>query len=86
MDMNKIIVITGASRGIGAATARLAGAAGYAVCVNYRENAEAAARVVADVQAAGAPAFAVAADISVESDVIRLFETVDKTSAGWLGS
>ncbi len=79
MDMSKIVVITGASRGIGAATARLAGAAGYSVCVNYRENAEAAARVVADVQAAGASAFAVAADVSVESDVMRLFETVDQT-------
>ena len=76
--MSKIVVITGASRGIGAATARLAGAAGYSVCVNYRENAEAAARVVADVQAAGASAFAVAADVSVESDVMRLFETVDR--------
>jgi NAD(P)-dependent dehydrogenase (short-subunit alcohol dehydrogenase family) len=79
MDMSKILVITGASRGIGAATARLAGAAGYSLCVNYRENAEAAARVVADVQAAGASAFAVAADVSVESDVMRLFETVDQT-------
>jgi NAD(P)-dependent dehydrogenase (short-subunit alcohol dehydrogenase family) len=76
--MNKVLVITGASRGIGAATARLAGAAGYWVCVNYRQNGEAAARVVADVEAAGARAIAVGADVSVESDVVRLFETSEK--------
>lgn len=77
--MNKVLVITGGSRGIGAATARLAGAAGYSVCLNYRENRAAAERVVADIEAAGARAVAVAADVSVESDVVRLFETADKT-------
>jgi NAD(P)-dependent dehydrogenase (short-subunit alcohol dehydrogenase family) len=76
--VSKVLVITGASRGIGAATARLAGALGYSVCVNYRENREAAARVVADIEAAGARAVAVAADVSVESDVVRLFETADR--------
>jgi NAD(P)-dependent dehydrogenase (short-subunit alcohol dehydrogenase family) len=76
--MSKVIVITGGSRGIGAATARLAGAAGYDVCVNYRENRLAAERVVADVEAAGARAVAVAADVAVESDVVRLFETADR--------
>jgi len=75
--MQKILVITGGSRGIGAATARLAGARGYAVCVNYRHNREAAERVVADVEAAGSRAIAVAADVAVESDVVRLFETAD---------
>lgn len=77
--MNKVLVITGGSRGIGAATARLAGAAGYSVCLNYRQNRAAAERVVADIEAAGARAVAVAADVSVESDVVRLFETADKT-------
>jgi NAD(P)-dependent dehydrogenase (short-subunit alcohol dehydrogenase family) len=76
---SKVLVITGASRGIGAATARLAGAAGYSVCVNYRNNREAALQVVADVEAGGANAIAVGADVSVESEVVRLFETVDKT-------
>jgi NAD(P)-dependent dehydrogenase (short-subunit alcohol dehydrogenase family) len=77
--MTKTLVITGASRGIGAATARLAGGSGYSVCVNYRENAREAARVVADVEAAGGRAIAVQADVSVESDIMRLFDTVDET-------
>ncbi len=77
--MSKILVITGASRGIGAATARLAGSLGYGVCVNYRENREAAGRVVADIETAGGRAVAVAADVSVESEVVRLFETADRT-------
>jgi NAD(P)-dependent dehydrogenase (short-subunit alcohol dehydrogenase family) len=72
-----VLVITGASRGIGAATARLAGAAGSVVCVNYRQNEAAAHRVVADIEAAGGKAIAVGADVSVEADVVRLFETVD---------
>jgi NAD(P)-dependent dehydrogenase (short-subunit alcohol dehydrogenase family) len=76
--MTKGLVITGASRGIGAATARLAGTSGYSVCVNYRENAKEAARVVADIEAAGGRAFAVQADVSVESDIMRLFDIVDK--------
>jgi NAD(P)-dependent dehydrogenase (short-subunit alcohol dehydrogenase family) len=75
--MHQVIVITGASRGIGAATARLAGARGAAVCVNYRTNRAAADEVVAFVRAAGATAVAVAADIGVERDVRRLFDTCD---------
>jgi NAD(P)-dependent dehydrogenase (short-subunit alcohol dehydrogenase family) len=75
--MNGVILITGASRGIGAATARLAGERGYAVAVNYRENRAAAEAVVAAVEAAGARAVAVAADVAVEADVVRLFATVD---------
>jgi NAD(P)-dependent dehydrogenase (short-subunit alcohol dehydrogenase family) len=72
-----IIVITGASRGIGAATARLAGARGYAVCINYLQNREAADAVVADIDRDGGRALAVQADVAVEADVVRLFETVD---------
>ena len=75
--MNKVLLITGASRGIGAATARLAAGRGYAVCVNYRRNRAAAAAVVHDLQAAGARAIAVAADVAVEADVVRLFEACD---------
>jgi NAD(P)-dependent dehydrogenase (short-subunit alcohol dehydrogenase family) len=75
--MSRVVIITGASRGIGAATARLAGAAGYAVCVNYRQNRAEANRVVADIEAAGGNAIAVGGDVSVEADVVRLFETVD---------
>ena len=72
-----ILLVTGGGRGIGAATARLAAARGYDVCVNYRRDEAAAARVVADVEAAGRRAVAVAADVSVEADVVRLFEQCD---------
>jgi NAD(P)-dependent dehydrogenase (short-subunit alcohol dehydrogenase family) len=71
------ILITGASRGIGAATARLAGARGYAVCVNYRRDRDAADRVVRDIEQTGARAIAVAGDVTVESEVVRLFEACD---------
>ena len=76
--MNKVILITGASRGIGAATARLAAARGYAVCVNYLKNRAAADTVVADITAKGGRAIAVAADVSQEPEVLGLFETVDR--------
>jgi NAD(P)-dependent dehydrogenase (short-subunit alcohol dehydrogenase family) len=72
-----IILITGASRGIGAATALLAGTRGYAVCVNYVHNRAAAEAVVDAIVQGGGRAIAVAADVAVEADVIRLFETVD---------
>jgi NAD(P)-dependent dehydrogenase (short-subunit alcohol dehydrogenase family) len=72
-----IALVTGASRGIGAATARLAAERGYAVCVNYRANRQAAEAVVADIVARGGRAAAVQADVSSEADVLRLFETVD---------
>lgn len=75
--MNKIVIITGGSRGIGAATARLAAASGYAVCISYLRNREAADAVVQDIVNAGGKAMAVAADVAVEDDVLRLFETVD---------
>lgn len=76
--MQKIVLITGAGRGIGAATARLAAAQGYAVCVNYIKNRTAADAVVADIVRSGGKAMAVAADVAVETDVLRLFETVDR--------
>ena len=76
--MKKVIVITGASRGIGAATARLAAARGYAVCVNYLKNHAAADAVVAEIESAGGQAIAVAADVAAETEVVRLFEAVDR--------
>jgi NAD(P)-dependent dehydrogenase (short-subunit alcohol dehydrogenase family) len=76
--MNKVMIITGGSRGIGAATAQLAGARGYAVCVNYHRNQAAANAVVGAIEHAGGKAIAVAANVAVESEVARLFETVDK--------
>ena len=75
--MSEIILITGGSRGIGAATARLAAERGYAVAVNYRENREAAEAVVEAVGRAGAKGIAVAADVAVEAEVVRMFATVD---------
>ena len=75
--MSEVMIVTGGSRGIGAATARLAGARGYAVCVNYRSDAKSAGSVVADIERAGGRAIAVAGDMSREQDVINLFETAD---------
>jgi NAD(P)-dependent dehydrogenase (short-subunit alcohol dehydrogenase family) len=75
--MPQVIIVTGGSRGIGAATARLAAQRGYSVCVNYLRNRGAAERIVAAIEAAGGRAIAVAADVSVEADVVRLFETCD---------
>ncbi len=75
--MGKAIIITGASRGIGAATAKLAAARGYAVCVNYRSNEIAANEVVAAIEAAGGRAIAVRADVSVEADILAMFARVD---------
>jgi NAD(P)-dependent dehydrogenase (short-subunit alcohol dehydrogenase family) len=72
------IIITGSSRGIGAATARLAAARGYSVCVNCRRDESAARAVVRDIESHGGRAIAVAADVTVEADVLRLFEATDQ--------
>lgn len=72
-----MIVITGGSRGIGAATATLAAARGYAVCVNYNKNEKAAAAIVDAIETNGGEAMAVAADVSSETDVENLFKAVD---------
>jgi NAD(P)-dependent dehydrogenase (short-subunit alcohol dehydrogenase family) len=73
-----VVVVTGGSRGIGAATARLAARHGYAVCVAYRSDAEAAQSVVREVEAAGAAAVSVRADVSSEADVERMFATAER--------
>jgi NAD(P)-dependent dehydrogenase (short-subunit alcohol dehydrogenase family) len=75
--MPKTLIITGASRGIGAATAILAASQGWQVAVNYAANSLAADAVVRQIRAAGGTAVAVQADVSLESGVLRLFETVD---------
>jgi NAD(P)-dependent dehydrogenase (short-subunit alcohol dehydrogenase family) len=77
-ENQKILIVTGGSRGIGAATARLAASRGYSVCVNYLRDESAAASVVCDIQARGGKSIAVRADISVESDVAGLFETTHR--------
>ena len=75
--MKPILLVTGGSRGIGAATARLAAARGYAICLSYRSNEAAAETVVADIERAGGEAVAVQADVASEADVLRLFAAVD---------
>jgi len=72
-----ILVVTGGGRGIGAATARLAAARGFDVCVNYKMNRSAADSVAADIRGLGRRAIAVQADVAVEGDVVRLFAEVD---------
>ncbi len=76
--MKKVIVITGSSRGIGAATALKAASQGYAVCVNYLNHAMDANKVVAKIQDLGGEAIAISADISQEEQVINLFKQVDE--------
>jgi len=78
MVMSEIVVVTGGSRGIGAATALLAAERGYDVCVAYRQRADAAEAVVAGCVERGVRAIGVRADVSVESDVVELFSTVDE--------
>jgi len=74
-----VLLVTGGGRGIGAATARLAAKRGYAVCVNYLRDGAAAETVVQDIRADGGSAIAVAADVSVEKDVVRLFGECDRS-------
>ena len=76
--MRRVLLITGAGRGIGAATARLAAARGYDVAVNFASNAEAAERVVADAERAGARAVAIQADVAQEAEVERLFAETER--------
>ena len=75
--MDEVLIITGASRGIGAATARIAGRSGYVVCVNYLKNKAAAKQIVEEINADGGRALAVGADISREEEVVKLFCMVD---------
>jgi NAD(P)-dependent dehydrogenase (short-subunit alcohol dehydrogenase family) len=76
--MKKIAIVTGASRGIGAATAILLAEQGYAVCVNYNTAQDRADEVVKTIQNMQGTAIAVRADMSSEYDILSLFATVDK--------
>lgn len=74
----KTLLVTGGSRGIGAAVCRLAAGAGYRVAINYASNQEAAETLVAEIKAGGGEAFAVKGDVGDEANVLSMFETVDK--------
>ncbi|MGZ4653477.1 SDR family oxidoreductase [Oryzihumus sp.] len=76
--MQSVLLITGGSRGIGAATALLAASRGFAVCVNYLQSQKKAKSLVSTLQAQGANAISVQADVSGEADVMRLFTTIDQ--------
>lgn len=75
--MKKLMLVTGGSRGIGAATARLAATKGYAVCISYVSNEAAAQKVVADITQSGGEALAVQANVALAADILRLFEESD---------
>jgi NAD(P)-dependent dehydrogenase (short-subunit alcohol dehydrogenase family) len=83
MLMSRVAVITGASRGIGAATARVLAEQGFRVVVNYRSSAEEADEVVAAINAAGGESTAIRADVTVPDDVATMF---DETEQRWVGS
>ena len=74
----KVILVTGGSRGIGAATGRLAADRGYAVCVNYHRAAAEAEALIDEIKRDGGTAIAVCGDVSELEDVCRLFATVDR--------
>ena len=76
--MSKVLLITGGATGIGAASAREAARAGYAVAINYRTREERAARLVAELETAGARALAVRGDVTIPNDVESLFEEVER--------
>jgi NAD(P)-dependent dehydrogenase (short-subunit alcohol dehydrogenase family) len=76
--VTKVLLVTGASRGIGAATATLAATQGCSVCVNYRQRHDDANAVVSAIESAGGRALAIQADVSVEADVVRMFDECEK--------
>ncbi len=76
--MSRVMLITGASRGIGAATARLAAYQGYALCLNFHQREDAVKQVLEQVRAAGVSAMTVKADVADESQVLQMFDVIDR--------
>ncbi|WP_313450325.1 SDR family oxidoreductase [Stutzerimonas kunmingensis] len=76
--MSRVMLITGASRGIGAATARLAAYQGYALCLNFHQREDAVKQVLEQVHAAGVSAMTVKADVADESQVLQMFDMIDR--------
>lgn len=83
--MERIVLITGASRGIGAATAKLIAREGFKVCINYRKSKAAAEEVALEIQNSGGSAFCVQADVSEEREVLHLFAQLDAEKGELLG-
>ena len=83
--MKPVVLVTGGSRGIGAATAWLAAQQGWAVAVNYTQDAAAAQAVVARIQDAGGLALAVQADVGNEAQVMAMFAQIDQALPAWEG-
>ncbi len=78
-EAQKVLLVTGGSRGIGAAICRLGAKAGYRVAVNYASNQAAADALVGDIKAAGGDAFSVKGDVGSEADILAIFDAVDRT-------
>lgn len=76
--MSRVMLITGASRGIGAATAQLAAHQGYALCLNYHQREDAVKQVLEQVRTAGVSAITVKADVADESQVLQMFDVIDR--------
>jgi len=76
--MKEVLIVTGAARGIGAATAEIAAEKGYSVCINYRSSIAAAETLARSIVDRGGEAIAVRADMSNESEIMEMFETVDR--------
>jgi NAD(P)-dependent dehydrogenase (short-subunit alcohol dehydrogenase family) len=76
--MENVAIVTGASRGIGAAIAELLGSSGYSVAVNFAKDQAAARAVVDRIIGAGSRAMAIQGDVSIEADVLRLFESAER--------
>lgn len=74
----RVVLITGGATGIGAETARLAASHGWAVCINYRQSADEASQLVDEIREVGGKAMAIQADVAVEADILRLFQTLDQ--------
>ena len=85
MESGRVLLITGASRGIGAATALKAAAHGYFVCVNFRQRVEAATSIVDEIRERGGAGISIQADVGQQEDVVRLFETIDALEGQLVG-
>ena len=76
---DKVMIVTGAGRGIGAATARLAAKQGYAVCINYLRDRASAETLKGEIEKNKGKAIAVRGDVSVEADILNLFQQTDRS-------